>query len=169
IETNQFSRTVAAYVQFGEPHRAVPGGRGILMKGNILWDLHSDTPFIVFTNGTMFMVANDNIIQGTNMMFGGNSTNDPMFVNWQSGITHLNIKSNLALLPGSPAIGTGPNGLDRGALVPGGASISGEPTGTTTNTAATLTVAGPGIYAYRWKLNDSAWSAEVPLTTNILI
>jgi hypothetical protein len=131
--------------------------------------LHSDTPFIVFTNSTMFMVANDNIIQGTNMMFGGNSTNDPMFVNWQTGITHLNIKSNLALLPGSPAIGTGPNGLDRGALVPDGASISGEPNGTTTNTSATLTVAGPGIYAYRWKLNNGPWSAEVPLTNNFLI
>ena len=169
IETNQFSRTVAAYVQFGEPHRGVPGGRGIVMNGNILWDLHSDTPFIVFTNGTMFMTANDNIIQGTNMMFGGNSTNDPMFVNWQTGITYLNIKSNLALLAGSPAIGTGPNGLDRGALVPSGASISGEPVGTTANTSATLKVAGPGIYAYRWKLNNGPWSAEVPLTNNILI
>ncbi len=169
IETNQFSRTVAAYVQFGEPHRGVPGGRGILMNGNILWDLHSTTPFIVFTNGTMFMVANNNIIQGTNMMFGGNSTNDPMFVNWQTGLTYLNIKSNLALLAGSPAIGTGPNGLDRGALVPGGASISGEPIGTTTSTSATLTVAGPGIYAYRWKLNNGPWSAEVPLTNDFLI
>ncbi|HEY0550083.1 MAG TPA: right-handed parallel beta-helix repeat-containing protein, partial [Verrucomicrobiae bacterium] len=56
IETNQFSASRAAYVQFGEPHRGVPGGRGILMNGNILWDLHSTTPFIVFTNGTMFMV-----------------------------------------------------------------------------------------------------------------
>src|SRR6185503_12450846 len=123
--TNGFAASRAAYVQFGEPHRGVPGGRGILMNGNILWDLHSSTPFIVFTNGTMFMVANDNIIQGTNMMFGGNSTNDPMFVNWQAGITYQNIKSNLALLPASPAKGTGPNGLDRGALVPSGASISG--------------------------------------------
>ena len=169
IETNQFSRTVAAYVQFGEPHRGVPGGRGIVMNGNILWDLHSDTPFIVFTNGTMFMTANDNIIQGTNMMFGGNSTNDPMFVNWQTGITPQNIRSNLALLAGSPAKGTGPNGLDRGALVPAGASISGEPSSITTSNSATLKIAGPGIYAYRWKLNDGPWSAEVALTTNILI
>lgn len=169
IRTNQFSRTVAAYVQFGEPHRNVPGGRGILMNGNIFWDLQGDAPFIVFTNGTMFMVANDNIIHGTNMMFGGNSTNDPMFVNWQAGITHLNIRSNLALLAGSPAIGTGPNGLDRGALVPGGASISGEPSGMTTNRSATLAVAGPGIYAYRWKLNGGAWSDEVPLTNSVLI
>lgn len=169
IQTNQFSRTVAAYVQFGEPHRAVPGGRGIVMNGNILWDLHSTTPFIVFTNGTMFMTANDNIIQGTNMTFGGNSTNDPLFVNWQTPLTYLNIKSNLALLPGSPAKGTGPNGLDRGALVLSGATISGEPATFTTNTSATLKIAGPGIYSYRWKLNNGPWSAEVQLTNNFLI
>jgi hypothetical protein len=169
IQTNQFAASRAAYVQFGEPHRGTPGGRGILMNGNILWDLHSDTPFIVFTNGTMFMVANDNIIHGTNMMFGGNSTNDPMFVNWQTGITYLNIRSNLALLAGSPAIGTGPNGLDRGALVPAGASISGEPAGTTTNRSAALKIAGPGIYGYRWKLNGGPWSSEVALTNSFLI
>jgi hypothetical protein len=169
IQTNSVAATRAAYVQFGEPHRNVPGGRGIVMNGNILWDLHSDTPFIVFTNGTMFMTANDNIIHGTNMTFGGNSTNDPMFVNWQTGITWQNIRSNLALLPGSPAIGTGPNGLDRGALVPSGATISGEPPAVTTNTSATLTVAGPGKYAYKWKLNDGPWSAEVPLTNDFLI
>src|SRR6185503_3906144 len=31
-----------------------------------------------------------------------------------------------------------------------------------------LTVAGPGIFAYRWRLNGAAWSPEVPLTTNLL-
>jgi len=169
IRTNPVSRTAAAYVAFGEPHRGDGGGRGILMNGNIMWDLRSTTPFTVFTNTTMFMVANDNIIQGTNMTFGGNSTNDPLFVNWQTGVTYQNIKSNLALLPASPAKGTGPNGLDRGALVPSGASISGEPIGTTTNTSATLKVAGPGLYAYRWKLNNGAWSGEVSLTNNFLI
>ncbi len=169
IETNQFASTRAAYIQFGEPHRSVPGGRGVLMNGNILWDLHSTTPFLAFTNAVMFMVANDNIIQGTNMTFGGNSTNDPMFVNWQTPLTYLNIKSNLALLPGSPAKGTGPNGLDRGALVPSGATISGEPATFTTNTAATLKIAGPGIYSYRWKLNNGPWSADVPLTNDFLI
>jgi hypothetical protein len=169
IQTNQFSASPAAYFQFGEPHRSVPGGRGVLMNGNIMWDLRSTIPFFAFTNGVMFMVANDNIIQGTNMNFGGNSTNDPMFVNWQTPLTYLNIRSNLALLPGSPAIGTGPNGLDRGALVPAGPSISGEPPTFTTNTSATLKIAGPGIYSYRWKLNNGPWSADVQLTNNFLI
>jgi hypothetical protein len=84
-------------------------------------------------------------------------------------MTAANIRSNLALRAGSPCRGTGPNGLDMGALVPPGASLSGVPSGITTNTSATVVVAGPGIYAYRWKLNNGPWSAEVPLTNSILI
>jgi hypothetical protein len=84
-------------------------------------------------------------------------------------MTYENIKSNLMLMAGSPCIGTGPNGLDMGALVPAGASVSGEPVGTTTNTSATLSVSGPGIYAYRWKLNDGPWSGEMSLTNSLLI
>ncbi|HEY0548480.1 MAG TPA: hypothetical protein VGF13_02695, partial [Verrucomicrobiae bacterium] len=30
-------------------------------------------------------------------------------------------------------------------------------------------IAGPGVYAYRWKLNNGPWSAEVPLTNSFLI
>lgn len=169
VRTNAPARTGAAYIQFSEPHRGTPGGRGILMNGNIMWDLRSSTPFLYFTNGTMFMVANQNIVQGTNMAFGGNSSANPLFVNMAGPMTYLNIKSNLSLALNSPARGTGPNGLDRGALVPGGASISGEPIGTTTNDWAVLNVAGPGVYAYRWKLNDGPWSSEVALTNNFLI
>jgi hypothetical protein len=82
-------------------------------------------------------------------------------------MTTQNIRSNLALLAGSPCIGSGPNGLDMGALVPSGASISGEPA--STNTSATLRVAGPGIVAFRWKLNNGPWSPEIALTNTILI
>ena len=35
--------------------------------------------------------------------------------------------------------------------------------------SATLKVAGPGIYAYRWKLNDGPWSDEVALTNSFFI
>lgn len=169
IATNQFSSIAAAYINFSEPHRGVPGGRGILMDGNILWDLHSSTPFLNFTNGTMFFEMTHSIIQDFPQPGFGNSTNDPLFVNGLAAMTAANIRSNLALLPGSPAIGTGPNGLDMGALVPSGASLSGAPVGTTTNTSATLRVAGPGVVAFRWKLNDGPWSEEIPLTNVFLI
>ena len=32
----------------------------------------------------------------------------------------------------------------------------------TWSTAATLSVGGPGIYAYKYRVNDGPWSAEVP-------
>ena len=54
---------------------------------------------------------------------------DPMFAD-----APLDVR----LLPGSPAISTGPNGLNMGALVPGGASISGEPPTPTRETKAAL-------------------------------
>ncbi|MCX5685252.1 MAG: hypothetical protein NT049_16455, partial [Planctomycetota bacterium] len=58
---------------------------------------------------------------------------------------------------GSPAVGTGPNGLDMGALVAAGASIGGVPFSTTWLTSLTLTVGGPDILAYRYRLDDGAW------------
>jgi len=105
---------------------------------------------------------------GTNVAGINNSTNDPMLVNWQGPITAANIRSNFALLPGSPAIGAGANGLDMGALVPSGASISPVPA-TTSETNMTVRIAGPGVVAFKWKLNNGPWSAEVPLTNSFQI
>ncbi len=164
-------RTAAAYVQFGEPHRSVPRrARRSYERQHPVGPAQHDAVHLYFTNGTMFMVANDNIIQGTNMMFGGNSTNDPMFVNWQTGITHLNIKSNLALLAGLACDWHWPQ-RTRPRRIRAGWRIYFRRTrlARRPNTSATLTVAGPGVYAYRWKLNDGSWSAEVPLTNNFLI
>ncbi len=49
------------------------------------------------------------------------------------------------------------------------ATISGEPRSPTPFTTATLTVAGNGITAYKWKLNNGAYSAEVPVATPITL
>ncbi len=69
---------------------------------------------------------------------------------------------DFSLLSGSPALGSGPNGLDMGAIVPAGASIRGEPSSLTAQTSATLLVAGPGITHYRYALSSAPnnWSAE---------
>jgi hypothetical protein len=182
LVTNVFARTAPSpggqlippgIILFGEPWRAgrTPGA-GAIYEGNIAYDLHpliQTDPFPLFSPADSFLVVRQSLIQGNLWPGPGNLTNDPMFVNLAGPMTYQNIRSNLSLLPGSPAIGAGPNGLDMGALVPAGASISGEPMGTTTNTTAMLRVAGPGIYAYRWKLNDGPWSLDVPLTNSIAI
>ncbi|MEZ5303595.1 MAG: lamin tail domain-containing protein, partial [Verrucomicrobiales bacterium] len=87
---------------------------------------------------------------GTNNLNGA-----PLFADPDNG--------DFALLPGSPAIGASPFGQDLGALVPGGAWIAGEPPALTASRGATLRVGGPGIFGYRWKLNDGAWSADLPI------
>jgi len=55
------------------------------------------------------------------------------------------------------------NGQDMGAMVPRGASISGEPQGVTNSTGATLTIGGPGIFSFIYRVNDEPWSSEIEI------
>ena len=71
---------------------------------------------------------------------------------------------DVRLQPGSPARGTGYNGVDMGSFVSTNASISGTPTSPTSTTVATLTVAGLDIHGYKYRLIASGitndWSRE---------
>lgn len=84
--------------------------------------------------------------------------------------------------PDSPAIGTGIQGRNLGGVQPLGAIVSGEPSGTNTSTSATLFVGphrsgngiptdgfpeGSGYVAYRWRLDDGPWSAEIAIANPI--
>jgi hypothetical protein len=176
LVTNVFARTAAppggqpiapGIIQFGEPWRSgrTPG-HGAIYEGNIAYDLHpliQTTPFPLYDPADSFLVVSRSLIQNNNWPGTGNLSGNPLFANLAGPMTAQNIRSNLSLLAGSPCIGTGPNGLDMGALVPAGASVSGAPASPTTNTSATLQVAGPGIWSYKWRLNGGAWSAEVSL------
>ncbi len=152
-------------ILFGEPWRGKPYGAGAIYNGNIAWDLTSGiqaTPFPLFAASGAFLVADHSLIQGNVWPGVGNLAVDPMFVS-TTGIDYTTIRSKLMLQAGSPASGAGPNGIDMGAAVPAGASMSGAPQGTTTSRDATITVGGPGIWVYKWRLNGGAYSAEVPL------
>lgn len=152
-------------ILFGEPWRGRPLGAGAIYEGNIAWDLDpviQAAPFPLFSSASSFLRVNRSLIQGNQWPGTGNIISDPMFVS-TTGIDYTTIRTALALLPGSPAIGAGPNGLDMGAVVPAGASVSGAPTGTTATRDATLIVGGPGIWTYRWRLDGGAWSTDVPL------
>lgn len=178
LTTNAVSRTGAGdpippgIVLFGEPWRGRPLGAGAIYEGNIAYDLHpiiQATPFPLFDPAESFLNATRNLIQGIVWPGQGNISGNPGFVNVNGPMTAENIRSNLMLAAGSPCIGTGPNGLDMGALVPAGASVSGVPVSPTSETSVTLHVAGPGIVSYRWNLNDGAWSPEITLTNSFLI
>jgi hypothetical protein len=162
-------------------------GAGIYLEGNIIFDAEQatrnvTTALVTFTNNIMpFPWTGPG---------GGNEAVDPLFkhvpqlsetvfTNWAQAQI---VRDWFTLLPGSAGIGTGPNGRDKGALIPIGASISGEPNGTTTNVSATLHVGinrtghgiptvgwpnGSGYVAYKWRLDGGAWSAEMPIDTPI--
>ncbi len=152
-------------ILFGEPWRGRPPGAGAIYDGNLAWDLDpviQTTPFPLYAAASSYLRVNHSLIQGNTWPGTGNITVDPLFVS-TTGIDYSTIRSALRLQAGSPAIGTGPNGIDMGAAVPAGASISGEPPALTTSRDATLTVSGPGIWVYKWRLNGGAWSANVPL------
>lgn len=154
-------------ILFGEPWRGRPYGGGAIYKGNIAWDLApviQTTPFPLFSVSGAFLDVKHSLIQGNVWLGTGNIAADPMFVS-TTGIDYTTLRSKLMLQSGSPAIGTGPNGLDMGASVPAGASISGAPVGTTTSRSATINVSGPGIWVYKWRLNGGAYSADVPLVS----
>lgn len=169
--TDPAGNEASGIIMFGEPWRFTAGdanafGDGAIFEGNIASDLQIPDPWPVLAgaqaNAGFFFVRNFNCVQGFPQPGLGNISSDPLFIS-PSNLTPANIRASLALQPGSPCLGAGPNGIDMGANVPAGASISGAPAGSTTNTTATLHIAGPGIWSYRWRLDGGTWSPEVSL------
>jgi hypothetical protein len=143
-ENNVFANCVHGAINFGEwPDRIVDPGRGAVLDGNIFWNNGSALENQKAQPGKTdpAIVVNRSLIPAEWHGLGsGNLDADPLFTD------------EYRLSEGSPAAGAGPNGLDMGAFVPAGASISGEPDSVTERTDAALTVGGPGIVAYRYSL-----------------
>jgi len=144
------------YFELGLPGRSP--GQGAYLDGNIFWN----TPDTIEGIDELTILAiNNSILPAEWHSYGlGNIDTDPVFVN--EG-TDFHLKA------GSPAIGSGPCGLDMGAYVPAGASICGEPEAITYRTDVTLTVGGPGITSYKYRINNDPWSEELPVDTPIVL
>ena len=71
------------------------------------------------------------------------------------------------LAPASPARGAGPFGLPAGHTIPAGCYLGNVPPAATTQTSAAITVGGPGIFAYQWRLDGAAWSAPVSIAPGV--
>jgi len=144
------------YFELGLPGRRP--GQGAYLDGNIFWK----TPLTIEGIDELTILAvNNSIIPDEWHSYGlGNIDADPVFVDEGT---------DFRLKAGSPAVGTGPCGLDMGAYVPEGAAICGEPDAITYHTDATLTVGGPGITHYKYRLNNEPWSKERPIDTPIVL
>jgi len=164
-------------------------GAGVYLEGNIIYDIENlarnvTTAIVTFSNNILPMAWSGP--GGANVITDPQFKHVPVlsetfFTNWAQAQI---MKDWLSLMPGSPGLGTGPNGRDKGAIVPFGASISGEPTGTTGANNATLVVGinrtgsgiptagfpnGSGYTAYKWRLDTNAWSAETPIGTPVTL
>jgi hypothetical protein len=143
---------------FLRPTSTTGYGRGAYVDGSTFWN--TALVFDRFTVSTD-LTANRSIIPYEWHYLGqGNIDADPIFVD---------PNTDFHLKPVSPAIGTGPCGLDMGAYVPAGAAICGEPDEVTYHTEATLTVGGSGITHYKYCLNDpnGPWSEELSVDVPI--
>jgi len=179
--------TTSAVINLGDDGTTL--GAGAYLEGNIIADAESLTRF--YTNGSSAVTFSNNILPLTwSGPGGGNIVADPHLkyipalpeTQFSSWLDAQVVKQWFTPVVGSPASGTGPNGQDKGASVPLGVSISGEPPAQTSRTSATLTVGtvrtgsgipasgfpnGSGYTHYQWRLDGGAWSAETAMATPI--
>ncbi len=160
-----------------------PQAAGMYLEGNIIYDIETltrnvTTAIVTFTNNILPLAFGSTNTFATPLFKHLPLLSETYFTNWAQAQVMWDWFS---LWPGSPGIGTGPNGRDHGAAIPHGASISGELSGTTTLSNATLKIGinrtgsgipaagwpnGSGYTHYKWRLDTNlTWSAETPITT----
>ncbi len=140
-------------IYFGAP----PAGKGdgCDIDGCIFFNTPTVLPLADV--GTVRVTLNRSIVPAAYLSLGtGNVNADPMFGNAAAGDYHLR--------PGSPATGTGPAGVDMGAMIDAGVIILSGPNTPTYSNAAQFTFYGAGIVAYRYRLDDGEFSAEQIIT-----
>ncbi len=174
-----FVHVLTGVFNFDEPGFAASKGKGGIADGDVFFDvpLNAGVPVIMQNSGTGTFTVMNSIAGGTSVYPGtGNILGNPLLANTT---TITDPREDFKLLPGSPAIGKGPNGTDMGAAVPKGVSLSGEPAAYTNLKNATLTV-GTGFgttgtataanyTAYKYRVNNGAYSAETPIGTPITL
>ena len=161
-ENNTFLTSWYGAIAFDEPRHDVELPKGALLSGNIFHDNPLDLIHlnqIWLDNSWVWLHVFDSIIRPTHVWFGQRNIEANPLLNYPPG--------DVSLSHGSPAIGNGPNGLDMGAKVPGGASISGEPAALTRASSALLVIGGPGITHYRYRINNGALSDDYPVSEPI--
>lgn len=104
-------------------------------------------------------------------VIGVRHPNNVLHPSWQT-VTGNPLFTNVAaddysLQSGSPARNSAPGGFDYGASIAKGCYLLNVPPVITAQTTAAITVGGPGIFAYKWRLNGGAWSSTVSIAPGV--
>jgi hypothetical protein len=176
FDHNTVTMATMAAVNFDDPEEAdtLPG-KEIAMRGNILWENNDVIEDGTSANGEadpVIVIENSIAPAAFHGLGTGNIDADPLFVgpfdtDPEDEIEVAVVRDTFRLQGGSPAIGLGSSGLDAGALVSAGAIIVDQPGAVTPETTATLSVGGPGLTHYQFRLNGGAWSADVAIAEPI--
>lgn len=159
-ENNTMVGSTIAAINFGEPERNVPYGRGASLANDILWGNVAAFQNLTPPGVTVDLTATHSILQDTHWPGPANLSTDPRLMTL-AGVDWNIIREAFVLGLGSPARASGLLGLDRGGLVPGGAVIGGGPAEVTHRRDATFELGGPGLTHLKWRLDNDSWSAEV--------
>jgi hypothetical protein len=185
--------TGALVVQDTTPS-ATTYARGMYVEGNIVYDVkqlvrnyNAAQTVVTWVNNLIPMAwtgpGTSNEVVADPLLQHIPTVTEARFTNWASAQI---VRQWFSLQTNSPAIGTGPDGRDKGGVIPIGVVLSGVPTGATTNTDATLIVGGfhrtgfdmptangwpqgMGYTHYKYRLDGGAWSAETPIATPITL
>jgi hypothetical protein len=160
---------------------------GMYLEGNVVYDIEQLTRFlsssvVTFTNNILPVAFGPTNTLANPLFKHVPTLAETVFTNWAQAQI---LWDWLSLQTNSPAIGTGPNGTDKGAVIPHGASLSGVPSGATSQSNATIVVGinrkgsgippagfplGSGYTHYQWRLDTNlTWSAETPIATPITL
>ena len=164
---------------------------GCYLEGNIIQD--AEQLVRNYDAAQTTVTLNNNILPTAWTGPGtGNSVTNPLlvhvplvaetaFTTWSQAQI---LRTWFGLQPGSSGNGSGPNGRNKGGVIPFGASISGEPPVLTTQSNATLIVGsvrsgfampvtgwpnGCGYTHYKWRLDGGVWSVERTDATPIVL
>ncbi len=147
-----------------------PAGRGAYTSSNLFVDIPQSVfghPDLNPTLGGIIsqLEVHNSLVESDGVWANADNVNGRAFHYLTGGARFVDkAGGDFRLLPDSPGVKAGASGIDVGAMVPSGATISGEPIGVTTSDSATLTIGGPGIFSFIYKVNDGPWSTEVTIS-----
>jgi hypothetical protein len=160
-------------------------GKGYYLEGNIITD--ADQLVRNYDPQQVTVTFNNNILPyawegpGTNNYIGNAllthipTVAEAQFDSWDQAQV---MRQWLSPRAGSPARGSGPEGKDKGGVIPRGVYITGQPVGTNNQASVTLHIGlnrqgsgipasgwpqGSGYTAYKWRLDAGPWSAETSI------